>query len=58
MDITYCGLLVPFFRVQCIQLKVEFRLVASNQGLEQTEEMGEYHQGVDLLEGQGQVKDG
>lgn len=44
--------------VQCIQLKVEFRLVASNQGLEQTEERGEYHQGVDLLEGQGQVKDG
>uniref|UniRef100_K1Q2Y9 Paramyosin n=1 Tax=Magallana gigas TaxID=29159 RepID=K1Q2Y9_MAGGI len=32
-------------------LKVEFRLVASNQGLEQTEERGEYHQGVDLLEG-------
>lgn len=44
--------------VQCIQLKGEFRSVANNQGLEQTEERGEYHQGEDLLEGQGQVKDG
>lgn len=58
MDLTYCGLLVPFVRVQCIQLKVGFHLVANNQGLEQTEERGEYHQGVDLLEGQGQVKGG
>lgn len=58
MDRTYYGLHVLFFRVQCIQLKVEFRSVTNNQGLEQTEERGEYHQGEDLLEGQGQVKDG